>query len=60
MARDDLGRGEMGRDEMRHGEGARFRFQRGESRVAVKCADDEPRVCVDATLLLLDKIMAAR
>ncbi len=62
MGRGDMMRGEMGRRMMmHHSRGARFVFRRGETRIGVKCADDEPtRVCVDATLQLLDKITAFR
>ncbi len=38
---------------------AHFRFTRGDGTIDVKCADDEPmRACVDATVMLLDKLHA--
>ncbi len=37
--------------------GAHFRFERGDARIDVKCADDEPmKACADITLQLLDKL----
>lgn len=36
---------------------ARFMFRKGDSVVAIKCADDEPmKACVDAGSALLDKL----
>lgn len=41
--------------------GAHFQFERGDARVDVKCADDEPmRACADITLQLLDKLSAGK
>ena len=41
--------------------GANFRFERGDAKVDVKCADDEPmRGCADITLQLLDKLSAMK
>ncbi len=66
--------GDMGPGEHRHGWGgmmrgmrhgpppskaARFMIRRGDSVVAIKCADDEPmKACVDAGSALLDKLGA--
>ncbi|WP_243958055.1 hypothetical protein [Methylobacterium sp. J-067] len=37
--------------------GAHFNFERGDARIDVKCADDEPmKACADITLQLLDKL----
>lgn len=37
--------------------GAHFHVERGDTRVDVKCADDEPmKACADITLQLLDKL----
>lgn len=37
-----------------------FSFSRGDTRVMIKCADDEPtRACVDAAGALIDKLAAA-
>lgn len=37
--------------------GAHLRFERGDARIDVKCADDEPmKACADITLQLLDKL----
>lgn len=37
--------------------GAHFKFERGDAKVDVKCADEEPiRACADITLQLLDKL----
>lgn len=37
--------------------GAHFIVERGEARIDVKCADDEPmKACADITLQLLDKL----
>jgi hypothetical protein len=37
--------------------GAHFIFERGDARIDVKCADDEPmKVCADITLQMLDKL----
>jgi Ni/Co efflux regulator RcnB len=40
---------------------ARFRFQRGDSRIDVRCADHESTsVCVDSAIRLMDKVMTMR
>ena len=39
--------------------GAVFMFRRGDNRVMIKCADDEPtKACVDGATTLMDKLMA--
>ena len=51
MRDDDDGRG--------HGRAARFFLRSGDTRVAVRCDDQESmRACVDATLTLFDRIRA--
>lgn len=41
--------------------GAHFRFERGDARINVKCADDEPmKACADITLQLLDKLSSLK
>ena len=51
---------EMGERMMRHmhpPKGAMFVFRRGDARVIIKCADDEPtKACVDGATALLDKL----
>ncbi len=38
---------------------AHFNFRKGDARVDIKCADDEPmKACVDAGMALLDKLAA--
>lgn len=62
--------GPMGRD-MEHGpmgrgmqpppptKAAVFHFRRGDARIDIKCADDEPtKACVDAATVLMDKLAA--
>lgn len=40
---------------------AHFIFERGDARIDVKCADDEPsEACADTTSQLLDKIQALK
>ena len=57
------GGGEMGEWMMRHmhpPKGAMFVFRRGDARVIIKCADDEPtKACVDGATELLDKLPGA-
>ena len=49
------------RQEMGGSKGARFRVEQGEAKIAVKCDDDEPmRACVEATIMLLDKLGSLR
>ena len=50
--------GMMGHHGMMHrSRGAVFRFRSGRAGFMVKCAEDEPmRACVDAALMLLDKV----
>ena len=50
--------GMMGHHGMMHRtRAAVFRFRSGRAGFMVKCAEDEPmRACVDATLMLLDKV----
>jgi Ni/Co efflux regulator RcnB len=46
-----------------HGDAAaaRFRFQRGDSRIDVRCADHESTsVCVDSAIRLMEKVMTMR
>ena len=42
---------------MEGGKAAHFHVRRGDSRVDIKCADDEPmKACIDAATTLLDKL----
>jgi hypothetical protein len=60
--------GERGMHEMmrrmHHGpeasKGARFSFERGGTRIDLKCDDDEPmRACAEAAIMLIDKLAPA-
>ena len=62
-------RGEMPRDmhgdmhgvmrHMRPSKAAVFNFRKGDARVFIKCADDEPtKACIDAASALMDKLAA--
>ena len=54
-----MGHHGMMRRMMEANKAARFRFERGEASVDVKCAADESmRACVDAAMLLMDKLGA--
>ena len=54
------GHGPMGRM-MQMSKAAQFHFSRGDSRVDIRCAADEPtKACVDAAGALLDKLAAQR
>ncbi len=54
------GHGEMMRHMMEGGKAAHFSFRRGDSRVDIKCAADEPmKACVDAAMTLADKLAPA-
>ena len=49
---------------MHHGpeasKGARFSFERGGTRIDLKCDDDEPmRACAEAAIMLIDKLAPA-
>lgn len=47
----------MMRRMMEASRGARFHFERGDARVDIRCAADEPmRACIDAATVLLDKL----
>lgn len=44
---------------MRPSKAASFHFRKGDARVDIKCADDEPtKACVDAASALMDKLAA--
>jgi hypothetical protein len=66
--RDDMHRFHMmqgGRMGMEQGggeaRGARFRFQRGDARIDIRCGDNEPMSqCVDGASRLIDKVMSLR
>jgi len=50
----------MMRHMMEGGKAAHFSFRRGDSRVDIKCAADEPmKACVDAAMTLADKLAPA-
>jgi hypothetical protein len=41
--------------------GARFRFQRGDARIDIRCGDNEPMsLCVEGASRLIDKVMSLR
>ena len=41
--------------------GARFRFQRGDARIDIRCGDNEPmNLCVEGASRLIDKVMSLR
>ena len=45
---------------MEAGRGARFEIRRGDTRIDVKCAPDEPmKACVEAATVLFDKVTPA-
>ena len=45
---------------MEAGRGARFEIRRGDTRIDVKCAPDEPmKACVEAATVLFDKVSPA-
>ena len=40
--------------------GASFHFERGDTSVGIRCPENEPvRACVDASVVLLDRLMPA-
>ena len=51
--------GDHMRDHMRPSKAAFFHLRKGDARVDIKCADDEPtKACIDAASALLDKLAA--
>lgn len=54
------GRHEMMQRMLDGGKAAHFMFRRGDSRVDIKCAADEPmKACIEAATTLLDKLAPA-